>query len=180
MDVLKIVNAGVALVGIPVVIGVLLRIGMKLQVLDDLKKASEKMNRVVGNMTLAITEVQTILKSKFPGLEITQSLLEKPGSPLAPTEQGASILKESGLEKVLDDNKEALQIRLRASLPDPYTDYDVQENARKLLNSLKDDPMMIAVKDWVYANPMRLDILLNLGGLWLRDDFLGHERKINK
>ncbi len=108
------------------------------------------------------------------------SLVEKGDSPLNPTEFGASLIKDSGLEKILDENKELFRVKLKASLPTGYSEYDVQEHARKLLLDLKDDPMMKPVKDWVYEHPMEIEIIFRVGGLWLRNDFMEKPREINQ
>lgn len=132
------------------------------------------------SIALAITEIQTVLKNKFKGLNITHSLVEKSGSPLGPTEYGAKLIRDSGLEKILDENKENLCVKLKASLPNDYGEYDVQENARALLLALKDDSLMKPVKEYVYSHPIDIEIILRVGGLWLRDDFLKQPRKINR
>jgi hypothetical protein len=131
------------------------------------------------NIAHAITEIQTVLRNKFKGLDIKHSLVEKSGSPLRPTEYGAKLIRESGLEKVLNNNQESLCIKLKASLPNDFGEYDVQENSRALLLGLKDDPIMKPVKEYVYSHPIDIEIILRAGGLWLRDDFLKQPRKIN-
>jgi len=132
------------------------------------------------NMASAITEMQTILMHKFTGLTINHSMTEVPGSPLKPTEYGAQLIRDSGLEKILDDNKALLCEKLRASLAEGYTEYDVQEEARHLLLLLKDDQIMRQVKEYVYNHPIDIEVILRTGGLWLRDDFLNHPREVAK
>lgn len=132
------------------------------------------------NIANAIIEIQTIIKTKLEGISMQYTLTEQSGSPLRPTEYGLKLIKDSGLDRILDINKETLCTKLRASLPKDYTEYDVQENARNLLIQLKDDPMMKPVKEYVYNYPTDMDIILRTGGLWLRDDFLGQPRQIVK
>ena len=132
--------------------------------------------RTIGS---AITEIQTILRNKFEGVIIEHTLVEKAGSPLRPTKYGAGLIKDSGLEAILDQNKDTLCTKLKASLPTSYTDYDVQEKARTLLINLKDDQMMKPIKEYVYNHPIDIEIILKVGGLWLRDDFLEQPRQIS-
>lgn len=132
-----------------------------------------------GNIANAINEIQTILRINFRGISIVHSMVENRGSPLNPTAYGTDLIKRSGLEKILNDNKELLCTKLKASLPKEYTEYDVQEKARELLVSLKDDSIMSPVKNWVYNNPMEINTILRVGGLWLRDDFLNMPHKIS-
>jgi len=176
------VDANVLLVGLVVFFLALLGIIWKGKsemgnVVDD--KISG-LNKIIPKLTQAIVELQSIVSNKIKGTIINQSILETSGSPLAPTEYGAELIKKSGLEKILGDYKDDLRIKLKANLLKDYTEYDVQETARNLLVSLKDDIMMNPIKEYIYNNPMDIELILRVGGLWLRDDFLGKERKINK
>ena len=130
------------------------------------------------NISHAITEIQTILKNKLDVYTFNHSMVERGTSPLRPTAFGANLIKESGLEKILNTNKETLCIKLQASLKEEYTEYDVQENARNLLISLKDDGIMRKVKEYIYNHPMDIEVILRVGGLWLRDDFLKQPRAV--
>lgn len=151
----------------------------KKEIAETIKEELAPFRKTGNNIVNAITEVQTILRGKFDGLSIV-NLVEKGSSPLNPTEYGASLIKDSGLEKVLNENKEFLCTKLKASLPKDYTEYDVQEKARQLLLELKDDPIMNPVKEWVYNNPTDIKVILKVGGLWLRSDFLSQPRKITE
>jgi len=176
------VNAGMLIVSMAVFFISLFAIiwkGKK-EISDAIKEEIMPFKKTGTNIVNAITEVQTILRNKFKGLNIAHSLVEKSGSPLRPTEYGVQLIKESGLEKILDDNKDFLCTKLKASLPKEYTEYDVQEKARSLLIELKDDPILNPVKKWIYENPTDIEVLLKVAGLWLRDDFLKQPRSINK
>ena len=176
------VNAGMLIVSMAVFFISLFAIiwkGKK-EISDAIKEEIMPFKKTGTNIVNAITEVQTILRNKFKGLNIAHSLVEKSGSPLRPTEYGVQLIKDSGLEKILDDNKDFLCTKLKASLPKEYTEYDVQEKARSLLIELKDDPILNPVKKWIYENPTDIEVLLKVAGLWLRDDFLKQPRSINK
>lgn len=136
------------------------------------------LNRAIRRISNAIIEIQTFLRGA--GVPLDHLLTEAPGSPLRPTEYGAMLIRESGLEKILDENKESLLKNLKNSLPKDYTEYDVQETARNVLLSLKEDAMMNPVKEYVYKNALNIETILRVGGLWLRDDFLEQPREIAK
>jgi len=123
----------------------------------------------------ALIEIQTILKRG--GIDLDHKITETSASPLKPTLYGVQLIKESGLEKVLDDNKDFLIGEIKKLLPENYTEYDVQENSRKVLSNLKNNPILNPVKEYVFKNGMDIDIILDTGGLWLRDDFLGQPRQ---
>lgn len=130
---------------------------------------------VLSKIKNAITEIQTILRGQGHD---TQHLVEAPGSPLRPTKYGVKLIKESGLEKILNDKKEELINELKDTLGENYSKYDLQQNARNILLSRMDDPDFKSVKEYAYENGLDAKIILKAGGLWLRDDFLGHKRKI--
>jgi hypothetical protein len=131
-----------------------------------------------NRLVVAVTELQTIVQTGIKGAVIHNLLLEKGASPLRPTVVGAKLITDSGLKDVLDNNKEELRIKLSAILPKDPTEYDVQEKARELLLNLKEDSMMNPVKEYVYSNPTDIQVILKVGGLWLRDDFLEHPRAV--
>ncbi len=130
----------------------------------------------VNKIRDAIIEIQSIFKMQ--GLELTYKVLEAPGSPVRPTKVGADLIKTSGLEKILNENKEFLSVELKKILPPNYADYDVQEKARDLLVSLSDNSLMNPVKDYAYNQGTSAENILRVGGLWLRDDFLGQPRMV--
>src|SRR3989344_2236276 len=122
--------------------------------------------RRIGN---AIIEIQTIMVNN--NVSLSHLLTESPGSPLNPTEYGEILIKESGLERILDENKERLFSELKNTLPQQYIEYDVQEVARKVL---------ISLKKYAYTKGISVETILNTGGLWLRNDFLKKQRGVNK
>ncbi|MGC9599570.1 MAG: hypothetical protein ABSE18_04260 [Minisyncoccia bacterium] len=132
--------------------------------------------RSVSKISNAILEIQTIFHQD--GVELKCHLAEGTGSPLQPTHYGKQLIVESGLETILNDKKDFLRTVLAKKLPENYTEYDVQEKARELLIGLKRDQLMNPVKTYAYENGKDIDIILRVGGLWLRDDFIGQERKI--
>lgn len=147
--------------------------------LGILEKKVDSLVVAVPKLYAAVIEIQKIISVKIKGAIISQPLVETNGSPLRPTAYGVQLIVDSGLEKIIAENKEDLCIKLKAVLPKDYGEYDVQENARNLLVNLKDDPIMKPVKEYVYNNPMDIEIILKAGGLWLRDDFLGQARQVS-
>src|SRR3989344_587217 len=172
------IGVGALIIGIVVFFLSLLAIIWKGK--DEIAETIKKEIAPFESIAYAIDEIQTILRNKLKGISIQHTLVEKGSSPLNPAEYGAKLIRDSGLGKILDENKESLCIKLRASLPKDYTDYDVQEKSRELLVSLKDDSMMRPVKEYVYNHPIDIEIVLKVGGLWLRDDFLGKDRQVSK
>ncbi len=107
--------------------------------------------------------------------------VEGTDSPLNPTERGLKKIKDSGLAEIVDKTyKEWLLERLKKLLPKDHTKYDVQTVARRLMISLKDKPMMRSVEKYAFDNGVEIELILRLGGLWLRDNFLKVPHKIAK
>ena len=65
-------------------------------------------------------------------------------------------------------------------MPENYTDYDVQEKSRELLVLLSNNSIMNPVKNYAYNEGTSTEYILRVGGLWLRDDFLGQPRKVKE
>ena len=132
----------------------------------------------VARITHACIEIQTIFGSH--GISLQHHLVEAPGSPLQPTIFGEKLIKESGLEKILNDQNSFLKTELAKRVSQKYTEYDVQEKARSFLLDLKETDIMNQVKKYAYDNGLDIDVILKAGGLWLRDDFLGKSRAVKK
>jgi len=138
------------------------------------KAKLDPINKTLRQVCAAIIELQTIARGEKK--QIAQ-FVEAPGSPTGPTAYGAMLIRESGLENILNDRQRLLFSRLRALLPNDPKEYDVQEAARQVLIFLKDDSIMDPIKDYAYKNGMDANMILSVGGLWLRDDYLGLPRK---
>lgn len=132
----------------------------------------------VARITNAVIEIQTIFNTY--GIPLQHHLVEAPGSPLQPTTFGEKLIKDSGLQKILDDQSFFLKAELSKKVSEKYTEYDVQEKARSLLLELKNTDMMNPVKKYAYDNGLDVDVILKAGGLWLRDDFLEKQRAVKK
>lgn len=143
--------------------------GRKLQIIDDLKTGFKDLHIDVRDLINRISKME----GKLEGVSASTS-------PVQPTELGAKYIRESGLEKILDERKTLLCENLKNSLPQNYADYDVQEIARRIMLSLKDEPMMKPVKEYAFKEGVEVEVILGVGALWLRDDFLKAPRGIVK
>lgn len=155
--------------GIPVIIGVLIHIGRKLQVIDDLKSGFNSLQTDVRDLISRISKME----GRLEGVSAS-------ASPVQPTELGAKYIRESGLENILNENKNTLFDTLKKMLPANYAEYDVQESARRVMMSLKDSSIMRPVKEYAFKEGIEIEVILGVGGLWLRDDFLNLPRGISK
>lgn len=135
-----------------------------------------------GTLEDSIKWVKRELSNLWDAIKTREAMragVEGKGSPINPTELGWKYIKESGLERIVDEEKkEELLEKLRNFLGKDYTEYDVQENARKILVSMKDDPTLKPIKEYAFNNGIDVDIILLLGGLLLRDNFLNQPHQI--
>jgi hypothetical protein len=141
-------------------------------------KHLKPIKKSISRITNACIEIQSIFEEK--GIPLRHHLIEAPGSPLHPTEYGEKLIIESGLKKILDERKDFLIEELKKRVGENKTEYDVQEKARALLVELKESALMNPVKSYAYDNGINVDFILKAGGLWLRDDFLGNPRGVNR
>ncbi len=126
---------------------------------------------------------EAILANQQSISTLQQSLagMEASGSPLDPTKFGADHIKKSGLQKIIDEtNKEELLKKLKKSLPEGHTEYDVQETARRVMVSMRNSALMKPIKDYAFKNGVVVNVLLSTSGLLLRDNFLGRKHQIVK
>lgn len=136
---------------------------------------SKKLSAIETSITWISRELGRLWNS-ISSMESRLAGVEGSKSPLNPTQLGWKWLNESGLAEIIDEEKKTWLLQnLRNSLPPNYMDYDVQEVARRVMVSLKDDSSMTAVKQYAFEHGIDIEMLLRLGGLLLRDNFL--ERK---
>lgn len=130
----------------------------------------EYMSRMAG----AILEIQTIFQGA--GVDVRCHLGEAPGSPLKPTELGWKWMRESGLDKIIDENYQTLADELKKVLPKEPAEYDVQEKGFEVLMRYRDEEIMKPVKEYAYDNGLQVDSVIRLGRLLLRDKYLEDEQ----
>ncbi|XOB40870.1 MAG: hypothetical protein ACKKMW_02270 [Candidatus Nealsonbacteria bacterium] len=132
---------------------------------------TKKLNKLLNPIKFAIVEIQTIFKiNKIP---LEHYLAATSDSPLKPTEFGWKLLKESGLNELLEKKQEYFLKILNDKLKDitPYTDYDVQEKAIESLVELKNEPIINPIKDYAFQNGIDVEVILRTGGLVLREKY---------
>lgn len=135
--------------------------------IDQLEKREEKVQEKIENLR---SDTDTLL-AKVGSLERAiddLSKLAQSHSPLALTEAGEALVKDSGFMKIFDVIKDELVEKLESQ--SPSSQYDVQEKARKILSwDMANDVRFEPVATWAYKNGKDLNQILRLGGLPLRD-----------
>ncbi|KKN76082.1 hypothetical protein LCGC14_0374720 [marine sediment metagenome] len=136
---------------------------------------SKKLGKCLTPIKQAIVEIQGILANS--GKKIQYLLTETTASPLKPNDYGIQLFQESGLKEIFRDKKDIFLKELEKELGKKtlYTSYDVQEEALKLMTSYEDKEIMNPVKAYAYRQGVDVEMILRIGGLFLRDEFLKEE-----
>lgn len=146
--------------GLVTLVGSLLYIGRKLQVLDSIKKEIDE------NIKPNLQDV----RERFASLEGKASGYFEAQSPVSLTEEGISFAKESGIEKYIEDNYETFIKECNFDLDNPY---DIQETAFDFFISHKfEEAFSKKIKTYVYSNGASLDVARRIAGLHFRDTIM--------
>ncbi len=91
----------------------------------------------------------------------------KSQSPLALTDQGKAILLDSKGKDFIDNKKSLLIDEIKSK--SPKTAYDVQEISKKIIENHSNDDDFNSIKDFVFFKGERLENLIEVMGIYLRD-----------
>lgn len=133
---------------------------------DQLEKKVEKLEDKVNDTHSKVATQEALLSVATKNIDKLSGNADS-HSPLALTEKGQKLVKNSGFAKVYDTIKDDLLRELEAE--EPRSQYDVQEKARTMMSLKTDDPRFKEVEDWAFKNGEDLAQILRLGGLKLRD-----------
>ena len=96
--------------------------------------------------------------------------ITKRKSPISLNEKGLALLEASGAKQFVQDNKVSLIAKIREL--GHSTAYDVQENAKKAIASLKDDANFVPLKQYAFREGIELELIELAAALCLRDTAL--------
>jgi len=138
----------------------------------------KKVHKSLRPIKNAIVEIQGIFTQRY-GLTINYNLMEAPRSELKPTEYGMTLIKESGLFKFIEENKNKLikEVEKILEKSESKTSYDIQEISREVMLSYKDSRLMEQVKIYAFENALTVDMIFKTGGLILRDLYFDKHKK---
>ena len=159
MTYLQILNAVIVTLGIPAIIGTLIKIGRKLEVLDYIKR------RVEDTMEPDIRELRdrvAVIEGKMAGVSRAQS-------PISLTDKGQRFLTDSGMKEFVDSNYELLVgVCLESGPLD--SPYDVQQASYNLFDRYQfPKEVDIKLKDYAYSKGISMALLRQVGAIYFRD-----------
>ncbi len=95
------------------------------------------------------------------------------------SKEGQAILQESGIDKTIDENQDALISEMETSKPE--TAREVESLAFYVLIDKYDEEIMKPIKSYLFDNPdMSWGSVLLIGSYYLRDEYLKKHEEILK
>lgn len=131
-----------------------LKIGRYAEKVDQLEKCNlqQRLSTLEGSVNTSRDYTKTLTRSK---------------SPIGLTEKGDDLLKRSSADAFVLQHKNELVKKIKDQKPP--TAYDVQEMARQIVESLKDDVRFKPFKDFVYTEGIDLEPIFIVMSIYLRD-----------
>ncbi|MBU4285169.1 hypothetical protein KKF60_02320 [Patescibacteria group bacterium] len=160
----------ISYIGIPVMVGALIYIGRKLQILDKLEITSETIKHNIKVVCDFLTKKSSL---HFDPKEL------KAYSPLNLTPQGNQFIKDLGFDNVFKEHK--LDFFNYINGEEPKLKYDVELSAIKSIHFLSDKSYMDFLKVFFYNNPARnIDNMAPTLGVYIRDEYLKEHPEITQ
>jgi hypothetical protein len=155
LNLLTIINSVVVIIGVPTIIGILIFLGRKLQILDDLENVRKKFS---------------IVESKVDDLWADR--IAPARSPRMLNEKGSHIVEKSDIIAILEAKESAILAII--SKKQPQTAYDAE---REIISTILDFETLFpesipALKKGAYASGEDIEAVLYAGAIAIRDRFL--------
>lgn len=166
IDWISLLNAIVVLVGVPTTIKVLIDIGGKLKTLDVIEKDLSE------NIRPDLKDV----RERFFALEGRATGYFQTASPVVLMNSGKTVLKDSGLEKYINDNVEMLlkEACKEKHLKNPY---DVQKTVFNFFDDYQfSESFFDELKRYAYGKGVDINTLRRIGAIYFRDICLNHHK----
>lgn len=143
------------------------RLEEQMKVLPKLDARSQRLETHLSQVTNSIVEIQTLLGGR--GFTISQRLVITSASPTRLTEYGEQMMQDTGLYRIVEDNKGFLIDLIKGR--NPKTNYDIQEFSFAVLKELavNNNQIIFPLKNYAYQKGLVLDIVLQAAGIVLRD-----------
>lgn len=150
-------------------------IGKYKEKVDTLEKEKEKIDTKIENLR---SDVDKLLEFKVNTQKFIDSKIYSTSSPLNLTEFGRKLLSENGFNDIFEREKDKLVAKL-SKYPNK-TKYDVQENARSLMDSLMGYEPFAPMKACAFNHGIDFGQILRAGAIPLRDYYLSKYPEIKE
>ena len=155
--------------GIAVGVGVFLhKMGKYQNIIDNLQN---KMKDVSHKIELFGQEVAVFNEFKRNTQKYIDNQIYEKKSPLQLTLLGKELIEKSGFKEIFEQTKNDLSNMLEKKINDKKlkTKYDIQEEARDLMDSLVEYPSFSSIKKYAFDNGQDMAQILRAGSILLRD-----------
>ncbi len=164
MNYFEIVNGLVVVIGIPTMVGTLITVGRKLQILDSLNITVEQ--KMEPKLEKLVVEFE-VLKNKMNIL--WRSHVARSKSPRQLNDLGKKILRDSGIDRIVDQKRAELTKIIKEK--NPTNSYDAEKIIVDVLMTL---PQMFPeiidqLKEGAFQTGSDIDTVLFVGSLYLRN-----------
>ncbi len=139
-------------------------------------KGNAFIDNIFPDMLDHFCNTERVPRDIMPRWTTIMSGLTKSQSPLAISKKGEYLIKKSEIDQVFNINKENYALRIKETIKDKTTKYQLETECIRLISLLfrSDDSSLDPVKNFMYENPNKLksvDIYI-LMGLLLRDHII--------
>lgn len=156
-------------IGIPTIVGMLIYIGKKLQLLEDLRRDVAK---IKTNLRI-VTDHLTSNSSDFNHRELQDY------SPVQLTIEGKKLIRSLRFDKVFAAHQTDFLDYISGE--NPRLKYDVEAAAIRSITALYDQDYMEFLKVFLYNNPRRnLQNIAPTLGIYVRDKYLAEHPEITE
>ena len=133
----------------------------------------EKVKNLVDDVKELKSEVKSLTKqmaindTKLDERTSPTAALTKRKSPISLSTTGEDLLKRSGADAFVLNNKDDLVKKIKDK--NPKSAYDVQEFAKEVVESLRNDERILSLKDYAFKEGLELDSIFIVMSIYLRD-----------
>ncbi len=162
-------NYGVLIINL--IVSAVVGAGTALFVIGQYKSKVDRMEKDVDKLSdrsdVLRTDTDKLLEFKTQAQKFIDRSIYKDQSPLSLTDFGEELVNDSGLREVFDEVKDDLAEMLQEM--EPTSQYDVQEKARALMDSLAGYEPFKRVEKYAFDHGKDLNQILRAGAILLRD-----------
>ncbi|MFA6601773.1 MAG: hypothetical protein WCT02_02845 [Candidatus Paceibacterota bacterium] len=131
-------------------------------------RIDERTNQMLVDLNEKIKPDLQNVRERFAALEGSIGKTFASGSPVSLLPKGQQVLKESGLMKYIDENKDALLAKFGSVCP-MTNQYDIQEQSFRFFNDLDFGLFEESLKKAAFDFGMDIATVRRIGGIYFRD-----------
>lgn len=173
LDIILIISGILSIV--VAIVTIFVKMGKYQQKVDDLRENQE---RIFSKIDTLRTDTDIFKEFKVHVQKFIDQKLYSANSPLQLTELGQKLINESGFSDIFEQVKDDLVRKLQDK--NPMTQYDIQEEARELMDSLTDYQPFAPIKIYAFEKGQDFRQILRAGAILLRDYYFSIHKEIKK